>query len=197
LVAKAANATSSIQVTKMTDMRFRLRTLMIVVTVAGVCLGWVGNAPRQTKFHRQRASAIAQRIVQTDRHISSGNAIKQIRSFAAGRFDTTITYHGMTRRGRVATIKNGPIEQNIYEETALDWRDAIHHQMMADTYDSATYRPWMLLSAPRVSGTTERTDTTTPKVQSLFYKPLWKRDPPPPVETLPSKGAVTLGPQDT
>jgi hypothetical protein len=126
-------------------MRFRVRTLMIVVTVAGFYFGWVAYARKQATSHRQIAGAIAHRLAQTTRLFNDTEAMHRIQSLAAGRSVTRITYHeDLRRRGRVAVIENGPNARVVSEETAVDWRDAIHHAMLADAYDRAIYRPWVM-----------------------------------------------------
>jgi hypothetical protein len=43
---------------------------------------------------------------------------------------------------------------------------------------------------PQMSDTAEGSDTTTPRVEPLFYTPPWKREPPPPSETLSGHGPI-------
>src|ERR1041385_7430421 len=93
-------------------MRFRLRTLMIVVTFAGFVFGWVGYARRQATFHRQRVGAIAHKLAETTKIFNDTYAMHQIQSFAANRSVTTVTYHEASRWQRLhpgpyAVIKNG------------------------------------------------------------------------------------------
>jgi hypothetical protein len=48
-------------------MRFRLRTLLIVVTTAGLCFGWIAHTRRMAEYHLRLATTLSSRIAEDGR----------------------------------------------------------------------------------------------------------------------------------
>ena len=121
-------------------MRFRLRTLLIAVTLAATCFAWVGYAKKMASFHRGQAALIARRIAVVERDTQKEVELG-ILSLAAGH-STTMTRRLSNGSTRITTIKNGPTARVIADESEVDWRTAIQHTMTAHAYDRAALRPW-------------------------------------------------------
>jgi hypothetical protein len=131
-------------------LRFRLRTLLILMAVAEVVFARIAYLKQWRDFHKREVAKLVEsiRIAEgEDRQIADS----VINDFAmAGRpigwgNDLTQTKVGIT---------NGPLVRWIKDSTTLEkdfatfeiWRKAIHHQALANRYDEAMYRPWRQVS---------------------------------------------------
>jgi len=122
--------------------RYKLRTLLIVMAVAGVVFARVAYLKRWRDFHKREVAKIVEsiRIAEgEDRQIANS-----VNNFAmAGRaigwgYDLTQTKVGIT---------NGPHVRWVKDSTMFEiWERAIHHQALANRYDEAMYRPWRQIS---------------------------------------------------
>jgi hypothetical protein len=139
-------------------MRFRLRTLMILVTLACVFFGWVAFVRQMESFHRKEERKIVLRIVAAE--MSYLPQIKTARDeFVEGRIESLIGDHRPRRTdkflvsrqeiagGEEFTITNGQGVSTIGRGEIDDWRSAVHHRVMANKYQQAVFRPWVLMSS--------------------------------------------------
>jgi len=130
-------------------MRFRLRTLMIAMAVAGVVFARVAYLKQWRDSHKREVAKLVESI-----QIAEGEGRQiadSVNDFAmAGRaigFGNDLT---QTKVG----ITNGPLIRWIKDSTTLEkdfatfeiWEMAIHHQTLANRYDEAMYRPWRQVS---------------------------------------------------
>lgn len=113
-----------------TPMRYRLRTLLIVLAICGVVFARIGYLKRQAGFHRREAMA---RL-------------------------TWIANRNHTHREMFATpvrqdeVDNPEIWRAIRANPPMDeagspyYVSAYYHLIMAHRYERAIYRPWQIVS---------------------------------------------------
>jgi hypothetical protein len=127
-------------------MRYRLRTLLILMTFAGLVFARMGHFRQQGIAHRRAAANLipviataekenARRIESSVQHLASGSA--SLRTII---FDLPL--------GQIIVLENGAGNGvTIQSHPALsNWRNAVRHSVLAAQYDRAVYRPWMIVS---------------------------------------------------
>jgi|SRR5262245_55533808 len=150
-------------------MRYRLRTLMIVITAVCVFSGWSAYVRQMERFHLEEASKSVAAIVEAEEHLyvyqhdnPPPMADRRRREFAIARIDALISEGTrendplsirrldvpgtedmvISNRKGAGTIGRGDVEH---------WRSAVHHRIIAERYRRHTFCPWLLLfndSAP-------------------------------------------------
>jgi hypothetical protein len=129
--------------------RYRLRTLLILMAVAGVVFARVAYLKQWRDFHRREVAKLVEsiRIAEgEDRQIADS-----VNDFAiAGRAigfgnDLTQTKFGITNGPLVRWIKDSRTLEKDFATFEI-WERAIHHQALANCYDEAMYRPWRQVS---------------------------------------------------
>jgi len=118
-------------------MRFRLRTLLIVITVGAMLFARVGYLKQKARFHRREALQIALGIA-TVENDSVADVARAMRLLAEGR-PAPNTKLGS---GSSAVFGYGLHVRSVAGETAFDWRRAIWHSKMAYEYDQDVFRLW-------------------------------------------------------
>ena len=135
-------------------LRYSLRTLLIVLTAACVCLAWAAFVRRMELFHRTEEDRIVARIVAAE----SGYWPKMTKSrdgFVRERIEWLITdgtqkkvaIHIWQREndpGQAPVILNSRGFSTSGDGDVEDWRMAVYHQIWADKYRRAMFRPWEL-----------------------------------------------------
>jgi hypothetical protein len=111
-------------------MRYRLRTLLIVVLVVCVYLAWASHCRRKAVLHRQRSSQFSAQIAKRQGWTQE-QAVKAIS-------DAFENYPGLA--AEAATV--GPTLTNGFDPIGCS---AIAHESTARKYDRAIWRPWVLL----------------------------------------------------
>jgi hypothetical protein len=117
-------------------MRYRLRTLLIVLTVGCAFLAWVAYLRQTAAYHRREAERLAFQIA--DYTLSNENLVHDaVELYAAeGRVsEEDLIWHPNYGRGLI-----------IDDEARADWDSAVRHQRMAAVYDGAILKPWTLLA---------------------------------------------------
>src|SRR5262245_7417629 len=126
-------------------MRYRLRTLLILMTVAGAVFARVAYLKQWRDFHKREVAKLVEsiRIAEgEDRQIADS-----VNDFAmAGR---AIGWGRDITQTKVL-ISNGKFVRWIKDSTTAEkntatveiWEKAIHHQTLVNRYDEAMYRPW-------------------------------------------------------
>jgi len=114
-------------------MRYRLRTLLIVITIACVYLAWVGYCRRMARFYREQSSESLLQVVEQE-----------------GRGRTLEWEEGL-----VSDLIEGWPEQAAKMNNAK-WVDvegenpffasAVVHEITARKYDRAAWYRWVLIS---------------------------------------------------
>jgi len=106
-------------------MRFRLRTLMIVLAIAGLLFARIGYLKRMATFHRGEASS---RITQIAKNC-----------------DLNVTEVAKTVRKNVSEQERdwGDVRQSSKDGQGSDLNaSAYFHEMMAERYERAILQPW-------------------------------------------------------
>ncbi len=133
-------------------MRFRLRTLLILMALAGLVFARMGHLRQKAIAHRHAAANLipviataekenARSIESSVQHLASGSALLRTIVFDLPLGQVIVLENGA---GNGVTIQNHPALSN--------WRDAVRHSVLAAQYERAIYRPWMIVSetaAPR------------------------------------------------
>jgi hypothetical protein len=160
-------------------MRFRLRTLLILMAVAGLLFTRIGYLKRMADFHRREVARIGGSISVAERE-DEGQVAASIKELAEG--DTELVVGTMTDSlwmGRVGVYDKDMTGRLVKDAaTAESWREAAVHQVIANRYDRACYRPWMT-----VSESTGR--PTGRRVAWLIQTWTLPSDIPPPLATPP------------
>src|SRR5438045_1952624 len=107
-------------------MRYRLRTLLIVVTVACLYLAWVAYLRQHAQFQRQAADLVSQ-IAAAERHTRDETDLG-ILALAAGKTPTR-TAHLTIGGGpdKVTFIESARTARVVNDEMADEWHLAVHH----------------------------------------------------------------------
>ena len=110
-------------------LRFSLRTLLILVTVFGCGFARIAYLKHKADFHRREASVRIARITN-----GTNNRYEQIaRTVRKDNLNQTISWR--------------LIRDNRRDGSWADcWASAYFHEIMADRYDRAVYRPWKTVS---------------------------------------------------
>ena len=120
-------------------MRFRLRTLMIATTIAGVLLGWIAYLRQMERYHsREAANLVA--LIAEGFHIPSKGVRETVERMALDKSKVT----GLN--GKTAASFQQPLPADTDA-----WASAIYHQKMSTIFSKALLRPWVLCSAPSVN----------------------------------------------
>jgi hypothetical protein len=123
-------------------MQFRLRTLLIAVTLACMFFAWAAYLRRKAAHHRQQAASLILRISETD-HLKHQKIEEAVHWLAAGTAKVIRGYDYKSRNTIVSFRGQPPFF--LSDEEGL--KSAVYHQKMAAAYDGAMLRPWTLLSA--------------------------------------------------
>jgi hypothetical protein len=126
-------------------MRYRLRTLLILVTAVGMLLGWIAWLRHTAAFHRQESVRLAGMIAAIEGN-PVDNVEERIRGLSAGG-SVTKWVRAANGEGETCTLlRNG--RYTTYSDSATvdieDWSKAVYQAMMGDRFDRALYRPWTL-----------------------------------------------------
>jgi hypothetical protein len=133
-------------------MRYRLRTLLVVLAIAGLLFARVGYLKRRAEFHRQAGEDFVRGIAAaewaSEREIEecigrlaaghSGLETRRLRVEGGGRQGVTVVE---SRIGYGIVIRNN--------QMADDWHKAIYHRVMAEKYEQACFYPWQMLVEPK------------------------------------------------
>jgi hypothetical protein len=116
-------------------MRYRLRTLLIVIAVCGLVLARCHYLKRKAEYHRQRASHLI---------------ISYIAKVEDGKGCTRESIE-LAMKEVIELCPDEAAEAAAQSPTGDDWGygafgSAIKHEMIARRYDSAVFRPWIVVS---------------------------------------------------
>src|SRR5262249_16788929 len=114
-------------------MRFRLRTLLIVITIAAIVFARIAYLRQKSEIHRQATTQILTRI----NHMTEAEAQNALRQLLAGGIPIkTIEVTGMETT--VTALENQSRSGMIVEvDRAADWQRALHHEALAIKYEQA------------------------------------------------------------
>jgi hypothetical protein len=127
-------------------MRYRLRTLLILMAVAGLLFARIGYLKRMANSHRQAAANLIPGIATAERDSALG-VESSVRHLASGSAMLRTILSDLPL-GQVIVLENGAGNGvTIQNHAALsNWRDAVRNSVLAAQYDRAVYRPWLLAS---------------------------------------------------
>jgi len=119
-------------------MRYRLRTLLIVVTLLCVVTARVTLLKRRADFHQRETARLISRIATTEREREQKieNAIHRLAQIGPAARELVISENGAS-----ATVSRIEWDNNLN-----DWQMATSHQIIANRYERAIYRPWVFVS---------------------------------------------------
>jgi hypothetical protein len=126
-------------------MRFRLRTLLIVMAIAGLACARVGHLKRMAADHRHAVAHLIPAIARAERDSKRG-VESAVRHLATNSVLKTIVSD--LPLGTVIILENGAGNGVVIQNNSAlsNWRNAVHHSVLAAQYERAVYRPWMLVS---------------------------------------------------
>jgi hypothetical protein len=111
-------------------MQYRLRTLLIVVSLAGLLLARVAYLKHKADFHRGHAAALISSIAAREQREEDAVAYA--------------VYSMIHLRPSVAlqAIREAPHDGSYWDGIC----SAMSHELIARKYDKAVYRPWTLVA---------------------------------------------------
>jgi hypothetical protein len=152
-------------------MRYRLRTLLIVVTLISIPLGWIAWLKRIAAFHRREADRFST-IIQAAERQDSDNAGSRVEALAANGSLTKWVVVKQDGGDIVTYLRNGNSMTYSYSTAVNNWGKAVYHSVMAHRCEQALYRPWILCSTCDASDKTVRVpladDTWTGLARSVM-----------------------------
>jgi hypothetical protein len=122
-------------------MRYRLRTLLIVLTAAGVLLARIAYLKQERDWHAREVARLVGmiRIAEgEDRQIM--NSILQL-----AEADTDIQKGTDPARTKVGVYNSQGVRW-IEDSAFPAWKEAIRQQAIANRFERAMYRPWTIVS---------------------------------------------------
>src|SRR4051794_27035819 len=126
-------------------MQFRLRTLLIVITLACLCFAWLSFVRQRAQFHRSQAADLISQIAAAEQHTRDETDFG-ILALAAGKTPTKTTHLTIgDGPDRVTFIESARTARVVNDEMADEWHLAVHHTRKAKTFDRASLQPWVLL----------------------------------------------------
>jgi len=117
-------------------MRYRLRTLLIVVTTACVYLAWVGHCWRMARFHREQSSELLLQVVKQEANVGRTRTLEWEESLMSDLIE------GLPEQAAKMNDTKWVDEQGQNPEFAF----AVVHEIKARKYDRAAWKPWVLIS---------------------------------------------------
>ena len=123
-------------------MQYRLRTLLIAVAVAGAVFARVACLKRWRDFHTGEVAKLVAAIGIADggdnKIASSVNEFAKAGTVVENAWDFNRPKIGVFNDEWVRWVKDSTTQEM--------WKMAIHHQVIANRYDRAIYRPWAAVS---------------------------------------------------
>jgi hypothetical protein len=130
-------------------MRYRLRTLLIVVTLVAFPLSWISWVRRTADFHRREVVKVAHYIAEAE-HASIDIIQEHIAILAHGRSVTKcvrVEIYG----GRKLMLRNGGSQRHGPDVVDPNmWGKACFHAILAGRFDRAAFKPWTLIVETRI-----------------------------------------------
>jgi hypothetical protein len=114
-------------------MRYRLRTLLILLTLLAGLFARIGYLKNRAGYHRRQVSSTISRLITHPVNVENG-----------------ITEEVMNRAIRNATLDKASVWKQIRGAQAVGFKGKdeaklFFHEIMADRYERAVYRPWRLV----------------------------------------------------
>jgi hypothetical protein len=131
-------------------MRFRLRTLLILIVFAGLVFARMGHFRQKAIAHRHAAANLVP-VIATAEKENTRNIESSVQHLASGSA-TLKTIIARVQFREVIVLENGAGNGLVIQNNAAlsNWRDAVRHSALAAQYERAVYRPWMIVSESAV-----------------------------------------------
>ena len=113
-------------------MRFRLRTLLIVVTLCCIYAAWVGFLRNKAAYHRSESAKITAELA-----AGMGMETKDIEAIVSN-----VASHSRSRVDGLRFQVEVPADPGLERH-----RLAVNHQILAKAYDQSIVRPWKIFDA--------------------------------------------------
>jgi hypothetical protein len=138
----------AVELRQIAPIRFSLRTLMIVISMACTAFSWPAYLRRVAGHHRDELTRLVSKISETDA-LQRQDVDEAIQWLAAGTAKAMLVYD--PKLGKTFVCYRGPtggLGRPFFRPDSADWHRAVYHKKMAETYDASLLRPWRLLSTP-------------------------------------------------
>ena len=118
-------------------LRYKLRTLFIVVGLLGLVCARIAYLKRMSDYHRAEGEKLMDAMALTD---EEGRPIRyRIHIYSHGGT-------GLTAYSDGAEVPVPSYDRDMSYPEARQWQAAMSHQTTAHKYERAMYRPWMKVS---------------------------------------------------
>jgi hypothetical protein len=122
--------------------RYRLRTLLIVLSLLCVVIARIAYLKHKADFHQKDFNRLVPRIAEAERQSTwfIEHAVRRLAHF------------GPYAARELVISENGASEsvgRDEWERNVADWEKAKRHRILADRYGRATLRPWTFVSDDR------------------------------------------------
>jgi hypothetical protein len=126
-------------------MRYRLRTLLILMAFAGLVFARMGDLRKKAIAHRLAAANLIPAIATAEKERAQ-SVESSVQHLARSPKLKTIVSKFHSRE--VIVLENGAGNGMLIQNNAAlsNWRDAIRHSVLASEYERAVYRPWIIVS---------------------------------------------------
>jgi hypothetical protein len=126
-------------------MRYRLRTLLIVIAIFAIVFARVAYLKQSAAAHRRQAGMLVQRLAENERY-----SPEEVRHHAAFFIQDTnrITHRVLVNHaGRFIHLDSDSGRGQIVQFAAntRDWKQLYAHEIIARRFDHAVFRPWTLV----------------------------------------------------
>jgi hypothetical protein len=122
-------------------MRYRLRTLIILITVAAIICGRIAYLRQQAAVHRQAAT---QSLMLID-GMTDAHARKALRRLLADGLPVQTIEVSSVGTPVTALQNHSGYGQIVDVDRTADWQRALRHEALAMKYERAVYRPWLIV----------------------------------------------------
>jgi hypothetical protein len=126
-------------------MRYSLRTLLIFTMIVGLILARIAYLKQMARVHRNAVAKLVVDLAALERDPPQETQ-SAVQFLAEGGSTVKVAVVGTVPRITVLENerRNGVVIQ--HGASAIKWQRAVAHEIMAQRYDRAVYRPWTFVS---------------------------------------------------
>jgi hypothetical protein len=132
-------------------MRYRLRTLLIAIAVISLPLARMAYLKQMANSHRRKVAELVHKLAVSEsasefetqnlvEHLAAADSAIRTRWTDRTRPHVNIFFENGGGPGSGAVGAN--------PDTVADWCAATYHEVMANRYDRAVFRPWTIVAEP-------------------------------------------------
>ncbi len=115
---------------------------MIVLAIAGILFARMGYLKQQANYHRSEANRLASLLAAKEN--ASPSKIEKDLAFIVSGGEAPIVWH--REDPSQISVLNGKKGRGARPDTADDLQAACVHLVLADRFERAVFRPWMLVN---------------------------------------------------